>query len=318
MRNPWTTLPVPDARLDGFRDIERGPDGAVYTAEASVQGLSKVTSVSQASRAAFVSLGDFYPTYMASGSDGNLYINLFNQTGGHYVGSFTTAGSQIALYDCDPTPAGDTCSVGNLTRGPDGSVWFCEYHHVASISPQGKFAEYSIEGITMQDNESPTIVVGPDGKLWFTVWGAIGVSGFLASIEPVSQKIAAYPLPYPACIQTRGLAVGADSSLYVACETDGSGSVIARVTTRGNVTTIPYQPGFASFVTTMAGGSDGKVYFSSAAAGGGLADYDPRAKIVEFRHSPIYGVGPLMAGPDGTIWGGVNTIGIDIYRVPKR
>jgi virginiamycin B lyase len=72
-------------------------------------------------------------------------------------------------------PATASSSPWDLTKGPDGNVWFTELagNRIGSITPGGTITEYATPA-------SPYgITAGPDGNIWFTEPSAGKVVRFL-------------------------------------------------------------------------------------------------------------------------------------------
>ena len=313
----WSVVPIPDPTPDQMTDVEPGPDGAVYMTN-STQGIYRVTLTEKRPSAVpyhFISLPGYYPTYLRAGRRGSLYAELRTQDGKQFVGDLNWQTGALRLYSFNPSPQGDIFINTSMALGPDDKLWLCEQKHIASIGPRGVIREYSIPKIARVFNNDASVVLGPDRKIWFTLQGAVGISPYLANIDPKTHTITAHALPSGSCDETAGLAVGGDGALYVACSYFFGGEpLIARVTTRGAVSSIPYPNGFMWYVNSIVGGPDGNVYFS-AAPHGALVVYDPIRKTFTLRQPPVGELRPVTVGPDGNIWGGVDTVGLEAYRL---
>ncbi len=101
-----------------------------------------------------------------TGPDSNLWFTFsdYNNYGNNIkIGRITPDGN--FLNDL-PIPI-NTSDVGDITKGPDGNVWFAEFSNnkIGKITPDGIFHEYSIP----TNNSGPRgITVGYDGNIWFT------------------------------------------------------------------------------------------------------------------------------------------------------
>ena len=145
-------------------------------------------------------------------------------------------------------------SVGSMTAGPDGNLWFtlstpalAGVSWVGRITPAGRVSRFRVPGNALQ------VIAGPDDALWFAD-SAPGHSALgRMSVDGEPQL---FPLPG---FSPRSLALGWDGDLWIAGSPgSGNGNVLARVTTAGQVATIPL-PG-SEGADSIARGPDGDMW----------------------------------------------------------
>jgi virginiamycin B lyase len=132
----------------------------------------------------------------------------------------------------------------DITRGPDGSMWFTEMTagKIGSIDPRGAIREYAVGANT----QPVDIITGPDGALWFTEAGVkrigrLSTRGELRHFSAGSQRLSG------------GLTVAIDDALWF-----GQESQVGRLTTSGKLTEFPLPRGV--FMTgAVFGGKQGGV-----------------------------------------------------------
>ncbi len=198
-------LPTPTATVT---DITAGPDGAVWFGENGAIGRITTTGT--------ITMYPLSPNctsaYVTEGRDGNLWFteNLSDPGTGNTtvaVGQITPAG-QIQTFAL-PNKVENEASVGNITVGPDGNLWFpISYGGKSAGTTVGAIGRITAEGnvkmfnvFSSNSNKSyyapappSDIISGPDGKLWFqgTIHGTTGIaristSGKLGPVIPVGN-----------------------------------------------------------------------------------------------------------------------------------
>jgi len=163
------------------------------------------------------------------------------------------------------------------------------------------------EGIT-PNAELGDIVLGPDGKLWFTEKTANKIGRVTPGTPPVIDEFdlpAGFTTPF-------NITVGPDSKIWFTCN-NGAGAVC-----RINPADTSEKQGHGGYnVTTQAGiaaGPDGKIWLGDQ--GGKVVRINP-SDMLEETVSDIdltgFNVRNLTAGPDGNVW--VTDFGGQIGRV---
>jgi len=233
--------------------VAAGPDGSVYIADVNdavirrvspngiiktVAGLPHLGCIGDGSAATTVALNT--PESVATGPDGSFYISDLN----------ARVVRRVAPDGSIATVAG-TGGVGST--GDDGLATLATLRpRGIAVAPDGSFYVTDSDGVRVRR-------VGSDGII--TAAAGTGTSGFAGDGGFATQAKLNDP---------RGLAVGADGSLYIA---DTSNNRIRRVTPDGIITTFAGtgQSGFAgdggpatlanlSVPDAVAAGPDGSVY----------------------------------------------------------
>jgi streptogramin lyase len=186
-------------------------------------------------------------------------------------------------------PTGNSQPEG-ITLGPDGNLWFTEYHtnKVAKINPTtGTVTEYGVNG-------GPWVItVGPDNNLWFTEYDA----NKIGKIKPDGTGFNEFNIPTPNS-GPKGITVGPDNNLWF---TEYNVNQIGKITTAGTVTEFSGLTGNRG-ATGITEGPDGNLWFT---------EYDlsfvgkiTTAGIITqfFLHTAFNGPVGITAGPDNNLW----------------
>jgi virginiamycin B lyase len=142
---------------------------------------------------------------------------------------------------------------GPITAGPDGNLYFADSAYIGRMTPSGAITY--IAGVP-----SPTyaylqgIGIGPDGNVWFTVYGATSYVGYVTPGGAMSE----YALPGRDQI-LGGITAGPGGAMWFANET---ADAVESITTGGILTQYVLPDGPNGAITT---GPDGQLWF---AAGG--------------------------------------------------
>lgn len=206
---------------------------------------------------------------------------------------------------------------GDITRGPDGNVWFTEElsQRVGRITPAGVVTEFAVPGQVLAG-----IATGPDGNLWI-----VDSAGTIFKMNPAGSILATFAVPHPAdCVddhQLSQIVAGPDAALWF---TDEACSRVYRITTAGAITDFPVRPLDYTRPNAITVGPDGNLWFTEF---GGDADsrisigrLTPGGMLSEFK-APAVDMVPtsITAGPDGNLWftdvSGVTGHGNQIWRV---
>jgi len=175
-------LPTPSATVT---DITAGPDGAVWFAQQVTDANDEATySIGRLTTGGAITeypLPNCISASVTAGPDGNVWFTETVSDPKKYgstaiIGQITSAG-QIQSFVLPPR-LGKHESVGNLTLGPDGNLWFPISNGTSAaigrITATGKVKMYGIpstgsEGSyhTVDPNPPSDIISGPDGKLWY-------------------------------------------------------------------------------------------------------------------------------------------------------
>ena len=143
-------VPGSFVRLD---DVARGPDGNVWFTANSIVG--KVTPSGTVTTYAANGAGFTFGNGLTVGADGAMWFAAFNG-----IGRVTTGGQVTVFQVPDASP-------DNLTRGPDGRIWFTDTfdNTVSRMSTSGQVSSYLFPS---PDARPGGMTMGSDGNLWVT------------------------------------------------------------------------------------------------------------------------------------------------------
>ena len=273
-----TTYPVPSADsglgTNPPFDIAEGADGRVWFTEPNVDQIAAIATHGSVTEYPVTDSLGSDPDVITAGSDDRLWFaepgeNGWGNSTTVEIGAITTSGAQT-YYPIGGVPSDATFTIGSMTAGPDGRVWFTafvqvgmppapppeySYDVIGAIASDGTITLYSAPGAV-----NSAIAEGPDGRLWF---------GYDSGAAPNTVK---------------GLAA---------------------IATNGTITTYPSRPGSPfGVVTAMTAGPDGRLWLSgelsygAATTGGAVTNYTwptpPGCKSPDFAGIAI--------GSDGRIW----------------
>jgi len=231
------------------------------------------------------------PFEIVVGTDGNLW---FTENNASTIGRITPRGGITEF----PTPTPQSFPF-NIVVGPDGNLWFTETgispldgassnaSAIGRITPGGVITEFPTP--TLQSYPG-SLVVGPDGNLWFT-------DGFASAIGRITPNgvITEFPTPIPQSAPD-SIVVGPDGNLWF---TQDNPSAIGRITSKGVITEFP-TPTPNSSPTTIVVGPDGNLWFTEDNAIGRIT---PGGVTTEFLTPTPQSVPvSIVVGPDGNLW----------------
>lgn len=156
------------------------------------------------SRAAVVSVGEYAlppeaqaPFGIAPGPAGNVWFGA-----GNHVGQITGSGRAVSYRV--PTP---NASVGWLTRGPDGAMWFAERegNKIGRVDAGGRITEIELP---TPASVPQAMVFDRRGRLWYTASEA----NKLGRID-ADGTITEFAVPTPAALPL-GITLGPDNALW--------------------------------------------------------------------------------------------------------
>ena len=243
-----TEFPV-SATAGAFLGIAAGPDGNIWFTESNGNKVGRMTTAGVLSEFP-IPTADSDPTDITAGPDGNLW---FTEAHGKSIGRITTDGVVTGEF-LIPTRVGAPMGI---TAGPDGALWFTEPSagKVGRITTQGAIFEIAVPNADDFDSFlSFGIVTGPDGNLWFSVG---------TNVARMTRYGEITEFPFGGTLQG-SIASGPDGNLWVT--TDNFASPVARVTTAGMMTGIPF-PTQSELASDIAAGPDGKLWVTEQTVG---------------------------------------------------
>jgi streptogramin lyase len=205
-------------------------------------------------------------------------------------------------------------TLGGITAGPDGNLWFTETDLAATPSPS-KIGRITPKGVVTEFPVSPTnallgsITAGPDGNLWF-------VEFVLRSSEPTAGPskigritpngaLTEFPIYASAEGPPEDIVAGPDGNLWFT-ELEGH---IEKITPNGVITEFSLPSGQRLFGIT--GGPDGNLWFTETdlvapPSPSRVGRITPQGAITEFpvpmEGSAIGPIGGITAGSDRNVW----------------
>lgn len=214
-------------------------------------------------------------------------------------------------------------SPGDITAGPDGSMWFTEPAGIGIIDSagartssqpgSGRIGRITRSGTVTEfplpaKHDSYRITAGPDGNLWFTetIFGA-NPSDRRAAIGRIttSGAITEFPLETGGGASQgmpdgpQGIAAGPDGNVWFTMNAPFTAGAIARITPEGVITQYPVPSGLTG-PQEIVTGPDANLWFT---ASNSIGRVTPSGTFSQYPVlTPSAGPTGIVAGPDGNIW----------------
>lgn len=287
--------------------IIAGPNGETWfgwgTPSGTVGGIGSVTT------GGAISLFPASEAVEDLTSGGGYLWTLEAQGDQSYIGRWTTAGT---LQQQFPIPG-----VGSfrLVWGPDGALWFTAVTTSAQINPGGFIGRMTTAGAvttyqlpaSLSAEAAQTIVVGPDGALWFDVPMAASIGRIT-----MAGTVSVYPIPNAmnegVAWNDHGLTVGPDGALW---ETWAANNELVRIAVDGSMEEFPLTGCATAGAGDITAGPDGNLWVTvqainapavcSVSTAGTVGAVYPLTGIIPANTYPTVGA----SGPDGDLWFGV-------------
>jgi len=190
-------------------------------------------------------------------------------------------------HGCTEFPlANQHASLGGITSGPDGDVWFTELgaHAVAKINGSGCVTEYSMSSNSI----SSALTSTPDGHIWFA-----GVQDLITRMATDGTMVRPFTV---SAVLVRTLVVGPDGNIWYP-----DGSKVSRLAPDGTVTSYTLHSN-ASAPSGIAVGSGGVVWYADSSYNN-VGTIDPASGTVTTVAIPNgRKPGAMISGPDGNVW----------------
>jgi streptogramin lyase len=269
--------------------ITTGPDGNLWFIDYLTDKIGKITTTGTITEYSLPE-GNYNPLGITAGpeKENTLWFTDHNATTAE-IAKITTSGT-ITEYSLPKER-----SVGGITTGPDGNVWFTEYNEtgagkIGKITSSGTITEYSLpEG--SQVPEGITAAPGRENALWFTVRGKIGKI-------TTSGSVTEYPLPegsYP-----KNITAGPDGNLwftgFVGTVSNGR---VGKITPSGTVAEYSLPEG--SRPEGITAGPDGNLWFAELGTGK-IGKITTSGTITEYAQPAGSEPAGITAGPDNNLW----------------
>jgi len=285
----WSIVAVAPVNTN-FQGMTIGPDRTVWTVDYYFGTLDRFTPDGR--RTTFP-LGNFFPTGIAFGVDGNFWINgesqIVRATPRGKLTSFAIPSGQLAY--------------GGIIRGPRGDVWFTEESDVGAITPDGVVTDYPSAACSPAGNG---IATGADGRLWFGA-ACPGAPSRMFALDPANGKLESWAIASSLRLSPAGIVAGPDGALWFT--SNQNGGYLGRITTHGKLTRYHVlegkYPAYSYAAQDIAVGPDRHVWYVRDLGYGSIVDnIDPfTLRIERFVPPPGYGrMNSIIAGPDGRMW----------------
>ena len=202
-------------------------------------------------------------------------------------------------------------SVGDITSGPDGALWFTGgsggHGVIGRISTAGVITTFSDPTI-----EPASLTVGSDGALWFTNDHFVGTNqNDTFSIGRITTAGVVSNFTDPSLARPGAITAGPDGALWFTnggvfdngIPTADKGS-IGRITTAGVIT--DFHAPSVIYPGGITAGPDGALWFTntggSSATDKGSIGRITSGVVTNFTDPTIEYPGDIAAGPDGNMW----------------
>jgi streptogramin lyase len=294
--------------------ITAGPDGNLWFTEimqnGSVQAgkIERITPTGTLSEFSLPSANTL-ATDIITGPDGNLWF-----TAGDKIARITPMG-KISEF---PLPSANTF-LSSITTGPDGNLWFTEQQgKIGRMTLTGKVSEFSLPFHQYPAGSNPikapagsaqgeplAITAGPDGNLWFTEIGPVGVGSSIGRIT-TAGKITEFPLPSANTLPS-SITAGSDGNIwFTEIGTNNGPSEIGVISPQGKIREFTLSHYTLGSITR---GPDGNLWFTEFQYGvtgttaGKIGSITTAGKISYFplptsSNSPT----SITFGTDHTLW----------------
>ncbi len=222
-----------------------------------------------------------YPSQIVSDGHETMWTSLISQK---EIASITM-GQNVATYPVNLNPAA-------LVVGPDHNVWVTGYDpFVERVTPMGIKTDFPIG---QQEETGKSIIVGPDGALWFdilvgggsSIMGRMTTDGTFDSISFSTHTV------------VEGLTVGPDGNIWVA---DFLGAIHS-FSTSGVDTVYPVR----NSPLSIAPGPDGALWFTetkrTTSDPGPLGRITTSGSVKYFKPPSGYTLWQIIPGTDGYMW----------------
>jgi len=234
----------------------------------------------------------------------------------------------LARFPLPTPPAGESDSVGALTAGPDGNVWFVDGSFSSSLTYTNAIQRITPTGVVstavpsadLSGVDVADLATGPDSNVWFAGSRMLGATseGVVGRITPAGGLTT---FTVPGSDDVNNITAGPDGNLWIAA-TGSNSTLVARVTPHGAITEFPL-PQSDDFFSAIAFDGKGNLWVGgnsfSATTEIDTAWIDrmtPSGEVTEYVIRPIHvpakrgssafdepvQIGGMTAGHDGNVW----------------
>ncbi|MGO9487494.1 MAG: hypothetical protein ACLQBB_00520 [Solirubrobacteraceae bacterium] len=182
--------------------LAAGPDGSIWVANLTANAIERISPAGAATTYPLPRSGA--PTSIAVARDGSVW---FTELGTGAIGEITPDGTVIEREIGAGQGFGGFGSTEPyaIVLGPDGALWFTEQNagRIGRMTVTGQLQEFTIPDV---DHAAPglfgapaprSIVLGPDGALWFTDDGDESIGRITTSGQVTEYPITTASAPSP-------------------------------------------------------------------------------------------------------------------------
>lgn len=187
-------------------------------------------------------------------------------------------------------------SIGSMTHGSDGSLWFADFsaNAIGRVGADGTVTTFPLP---TPNSGISSIAAGPDGNVWFTE----SSTNRIGRITPTGA-IAEFPIPTPNS-DPAGLISGPNGSLWFV---ELGPAQIGSITRAGAVKEFAMPASVSgNNIGALAGGKDGNLYFFSGNSIGKLTP-SGAVTLIPLPSSVQGGIDVMVGAPDGSLWLGAS------------
>ena len=179
--------------------ITSGSDGNLwFLALNGSSGASVIGQITTAGVSEIFPFSGELPIYavspIAAGPDGAIWFTIYATSGAGLaaIGKITTAGV-ISIFNI-PNTSAYNFGESSIAASPDGGLWFTGDGALGRITTTGTATVYPLPATSFSTYAGATgqgLVAGPDGAMWFGVYGnnEVGRATLSASTAPVITQI---------------------------------------------------------------------------------------------------------------------------------
>jgi uncharacterized protein (TIGR03437 family) len=178
--------------------ITAGADGNLWFPAINAQGVSILGRITPAGVVTTYPFSGEVPYLavkpIAAGPDGAIWFTIYALSGSGLpaIGRISTSNGVISTYSIPDTSAYDL-SESSIAASPDGGLWFTGNGAVGRITTAGTASVYPLNTSLFSTYAGATglaITAGPDGAMWFAVYGNNSVGRVtLGTPSPVISQI---------------------------------------------------------------------------------------------------------------------------------
>jgi len=197
----------------------------------------------------------------------------------------------------------------NITKGPDGNLWFIAGATIGRITPTGVIRLFSLP---TKQLGAVGIIDGPDGNLWFSEVSLPGVQSGKRKIGRITPSGTISEFSLSSNINPGNLTTGRDHALWFIEYDNNQLDKIGRITPTGTINEFPLSFPPQTNLYGITTGSDGNFwgigYSGNNNPRGMIWRITPTGTITAFPLAtaffPSGTTSAITAGPDGNLWFG--------------